>query len=193
MNVRRALILLILAGCATTDPVARVQAYRDAHVRGDVDAESRFLAPDARMWYETREGDGEPLVAGRSGRYAHWDDYFHSSSTLTDWTVDGDAVTAVVHEINDFYRLLDWTAKPYRMTWWLDAGGRITGALVKSLPGKAPSRMEEFKAWAKEHAPEELEYLMPAGRIDPTGDRPERFETLLLRWRAAAGLPPVDR
>jgi len=33
---------------------------------------------------------------------------------------------------------------------------------------------------------------MPGGRIDPTGDRPERFHAILLAWRKAAGLPPIE-
>jgi hypothetical protein len=183
-------VLAVLIGCASVRPVQRVQDYRAAHERGDKTAEASFLAPDARIWFEKREGEGDPLTAEGGGRYAHWDEYFHSSSTATDWQPTGNQVSATIHETNDFYRLLDWTPKPYRMTWWLDERGRITGALVQSLPGKASSRMEEFREWAKANAAGELEYLMPGGRIDPTGDRAERFAKLLTRWRAAAGLPP---
>lgn len=168
--------------------VERVRAYRAAHERGDVAAEQAFLAPGARMFYEERKGEGEPLTAGRSGRYAHWDEFFHSTATLTDWKEEGDTVSATVHEINDFYRLLDWTPKPYRMTWRFDANGRITDALVQSLPGESKSRMKELQEWARANRPDELAYLMPNGRIDPTADRAERFKKLLLEWRAAAGL-----
>lgn len=192
VTARSAPLLLLLGwtlACATTlSNVERVKAYRAAHDRGDVAAEAAFLAPDARMFFEERKGDGEPLAAGRSGRYAHWDEFFRSQSTLTDWTEDGNAVSATVHENNDFYRLLDWTPRPYRMSWWLDANGRITAAMVQSIPGETKSRMSEFRAWAQEHHPGELAYLMPNGRIDPTGDRAERFKTILLEWRKAAGL-----
>ncbi|HEX3110025.1 MAG TPA: hypothetical protein VHU41_13105, partial [Thermoanaerobaculia bacterium] len=57
------------------------------------------------------------------------------------------------------------------------------------LPGKETSRMEEFRAWAAVHDPTELEYLMPKGKLDPTGDRPERWKALLVRWREAVRLP----
>ena len=64
---------------------------------------------------EKKEGAGEPY--GRpGGRYEHWDRYFHSRSTMTDWQERGGAVSALVHETNDFYRLLDWQPVPYRMT-----------------------------------------------------------------------------
>lgn len=164
----------------------RVQAYRAAHERGDVSAEAAFLAPDAKMFYEERTGAGDALTAGRSGRYAHWDEFFHSTSTLTEWMEEGNAVTATVYETNDFYQLLDWKPKPYRMTWRFDANGHITDALVQSLPGEATrGRLNEFQEWARANHPEELEYLMPNGRIDPTGDRAERFKKILTEWRAA--------
>ena len=33
---------------------------------------------------------------------------------------------------------------------------------------------------------------MPGGRFDPTGDRAQRFGAILMEWRKAAGLPPID-
>lgn len=176
-------LLLMTCACATNRQIRQVQAYRAANARHDIEAQTALLAPDARMWYEERKGDGEPLRPGGGGRYAHWDAFFHSTSTLTDWKVEGNAVSTIVHETNDFYGLLDWTPVPYRMTWWLDQNGKITGAMVQSLPGKPTSRLPEFREWAATHHPEELEYLMPKGHLDPTGDHAERMQRLLLEWR----------
>ncbi|HEX3580646.1 MAG TPA: hypothetical protein VH087_02710 [Thermoanaerobaculia bacterium] len=89
-----------------------------------------------------------------------------------------------VHETNDFYRLLDWKTVPYPITWWLDANGRVTGAMVHSLPGKPTSRLPEFREWTAAHHPEEFEYLTPKGHLDPTGDRAERMGRLLMQWRS---------
>jgi hypothetical protein len=179
-----ALLVLLFAACASQRPIAVVQAYREAHVRGDIDAERRYLASNARIWYEQRTGDGDPLTAGKSGRYAHWDDFFHSRATLRDWSVNDNAVSATVSETNDFYELLEWHPVPYRMTWWVDRDGKIAGALVQSLPGKASSRLAEFRDWAQAHHPQELEYLMPGGKLDPTGDRAERWKAILTEWRS---------
>lgn len=185
--MRRPIVtLLIAAACASSSSVSikHVQAYRAASARGD--DLSPYLAPGARMWYDTKEGEGEPLKKGQ-GSYAHWDHYFGSTSTLTDWQVHDGAVSAVVHETNAFYRLLDWTPAPYRMTWWLDAEGRIREALLTAIPGHdTKGRLAEFQAWAREHHPDELDYLMPKGRIDPKGDRAERFAALLKEWRAGS-------
>jgi len=182
--------LSLATACASSSPLDRVQAYRAAVSSGaDV---SHFLAPDARMWYGKKEGAGEPLSNG-TGSYAHWDHYFGSKATLTDWQVTNGAVTAIVHETNGFYRLLDWQPDPYRMTWWLDDQGRIREALLTSIPGVGgKGRLAEFRAWAREHHPTELDYLMPNGHIDPKADRAERFAALLREWRLAAGLPAVE-
>ena len=180
---------LLLAFCANDRLIHRVKAYHNARAADDVAAEAAFLSPDARTWYESRTGEGEPLKPGRSGRYAHWDAFFHSKPVLSDWVVRGREVTATVHETNDFYRLLDWKPNPYQMTWWFDDQDRISGVMIRSLPGKETSRLQEFRAWATLHQPAELEYLMPKGKLDPTGDRAERFKALLVEWRAAAGLP----
>jgi hypothetical protein len=186
---RLLLALLFAAACTSTSPVDRVQAYRAAVARGaDV---SPFLDPGARMWYDKKEGAGE-VLSGGAGSYAHWDHYFGSKATLTDWQVNDGAVSAVVHETNGFYRLLEWEPDPYRMTWWLDDKGRIREALLTSIPGGGgKGRLAEFRAWAREHHPAELDYLMPNGHIDPKADRAERFAALLREWRSAAGLPPV--
>ena len=43
--------------------------------------------------------------------------------------------------------------------------------------------MKEFKEWARANHPDELAYLMPKDRLDPTGDRPERWRVMLDEWR----------
>jgi hypothetical protein len=96
------------------------------------------------------------------------------------------------HETNDFYRLTEWTPKPLAFTLWIDDQGRISGFLFHAQgEGKDPSHFGELRAWASANRPGELAYLMPKGRIDPSGDRPARWRTLAIEWRKAAGLPEV--
>src|SRR6478672_511761 len=107
MRKRLILLMLIVAGCASQPLVRRVQAFRDAKERHDLATAQSFIAPGARQWYETKEGPGEPYTLG-SGRWDHWDKYFHSRNVLTDWKVEGRSVTATAHETNDFMQMLDW-------------------------------------------------------------------------------------
>jgi hypothetical protein len=181
--MRKALWFFLLASmsCASQPLVRRVQEFRDARDRGDFTSAQAYIAPGARLWYEEKKGDGEAYVL-RGGSWDHWDTYFHGRNRLTDWRTTGRSVTATAYETNDFMQLLEWQAPPYTITWWFNKENRISGVLIKG-GGKARSRLEEFREWARKNHPEELEYLMPKGRLDPTGDRPERWHTILEEWR----------
>ena len=200
---RRSLVRLVVVataafsieslGRAATDRIRIVQQFRQAREKGDLATARSYLAPDARIWFdqEQRTGAGAPWTL-EPDDWDRWDRFFHSRTEYTDWQDLGDRVTAVGHETNDFYRLTEWTPKPLAFTWWLDDDGRISGFLFHAQgEGKDPSRFDELKAWASANRPDELAYLMPKGRIDPSGDRPARWRALAIEWRKAAGLPEV--
>jgi hypothetical protein len=150
-----------------------------------------MLAPDARSWFDERTGPGDPYAL--EGRWSGWDAYFHTKNTYSEWTQGRDSVTASGEEMNDFYRLIERSPTRFRATWWLDAPGRIAGFLYEPRGAVVPGdRFAEAKDWARREKPSELEYLMPNGRIDPSGDRPQRFRALLEEWRRAAKLPALD-
>ena len=177
-----AVMLLILTACASDRQIRRVQDFRAAKERGDMATAQTFVAPDARLWFETKTGEGEPYTV-TGGSWQHWDEYFRSRNTMTNWRREGNAVTADVVETNDFMQMLEYKPAPYTMTWWLDDQGRVTSVLIKSNPAKTVSRMSEFKEWARVHHPDELVYLMPNDRLDPKGDRPERWTKILEEWK----------
>jgi hypothetical protein len=190
-----AVSVAVRAAEAHPDPVQTVQRFREAREKGDLAQARSFLAPDARIWFdmEVRKGPGKPWTL-EPEPWEAWDRYFHSHSDLQDWKHDAGRVTAVGHEMNDFYRLLDWKPKPLLLTWWLNPAGKITGFMFHAIPGAPPAqnRLDEFETWAKKADPAELSYLMPEGRIDPSGDRPTRWRRILVEWRKAAGLPEVS-
>ena len=171
--------------------IAKVQEFLAARKRGDEAAAGALMAPDARIWWEEKKGPGEPWTLG--GKWSGWDAYFHSKSEYSDWREGRDSVTASGVEMNDFYRLIERSPQKFRATWWLDSSGKISGFLFEPRGAVVPGdRFDEFKAWARKEKPAELEYLMPGGHFDPTGDRPRRFEAILVEWRKASGLPPVE-
>jgi imidazolonepropionase-like amidohydrolase len=171
--------------------IAAVKAFVAAKERGDRAAAQALLAPDARSWFDERKGDGDPY--GLDGRWSGWDAFFRTKNTYSDWTQGRDSVTASGEEMNDFYRLVERSPTRFRATWWLDSSGHIHGFLYEPRGAVMPGdRFGEFKEWARREKPAELDDLMPNGRIDPTGDRPQRFRSLLEAWRRAAKLPAVD-
>ena len=169
--------------------VLKVKEFRAVREK-DPQAAQAFLADDPRVWYEKKEGAGQAWRFD-SDPWVHWDKFFKSQSTDKDWRVEGRAVSVVAVESNDFYRLIERAPSPIRLTWFFNEAGKLSGFLVQSMSKGQADRLDEFSKWAREHHPTELDYLMPKGRINPEGDRAERWQALLIKWRAAAGLPPI--
>ena len=171
--------------------IAEVQELMAARQKRDEAVAHSLMTSDPRIWFDKRSGPGEPW--GLAGRWTHWDEYFHTKNDYSGFREAGDTVTADGVEINDFYRLIDRPPQKFRGTWWIDDAGKVSGFLYepRGSTQMEEDRFDQFKAWARQAKPAELEYLMPGGRIDPTGDRPERFHALLVEWRQAAGLPPI--
>lgn len=185
-------------GCARDNRLVTIDAYRDARAAGEYEAAEAYLGEDPRVWFEQREGPGAPLVLG-GGRWASWDDHFRSASTAGEWHLEDDRAWAIVTETNDYYRLTGRAFGRYRHTYFFDRDGRIVGSMVSAAPDAiephevalTTSRFDEFEQWAQTHEPEEFAYLVPDGRLDPTGDRPPRMRALLNAWRIDIGLEPI--
>lgn len=176
---------------ASNPLVATVLRYRDAKRRNDRDAQRATLATDARMWFETRDGQGSKLDAESDGDpWAGWDRFFRSEGILEAAVVTARSVRATVSETNDWYRLVDRPPSRYYMTYDFDEGGRISGVLVHSIPGepKPHDRVDEFKTWARANRPGLLEKLMPDGKLDPALEKAKQWKVSLFEWRRAAGL-----
>lgn len=201
LTVLLVFILLPTATFASNDlsPSAMInmaESYRDARDSGDYEEARSYLAPDARMWYEEKRGEGRPIVLGH-GPYDRWDQHFESETSLGPWMSDSDSVWTTVTEQNDYYRLLEREdTTRYRLTFYFNDDGLISGYLVSAadangLNSPRIDRYREFAEWAREHYPDEWEYLRPDGNFDPTGDRAERTRELLNKWREAVGLEPI--
>jgi len=183
-----------LAGLAADHRIETVKKFQAARERGDFEAARALLAPDPRIWFDMdeRKGPGESWSL-ESGDWDRWDHFFHRKITYSDWKRQGDHVTAIGRETNDYYRLLDWEPRPLALTWWFDSSGKISGFMFHAVrDAPTHSRLKEFEAWAKKNRPQEIRYLKPKGRIDPSKDRPERWLALLIEWRNAAGLPEIS-
>jgi len=174
--------------------VARAQEFRALVERGEHAAARRMMAPDARRWWEERDGDGQPWRIGpeNPGPWAAWDEHFRSKREVVEWKEGSGVATAVTRETNDYFRLLERGWVTNEITYFFDDRGRIDGLLIRAVGERPPGRTDEFVAWAKAHDPGELAALMPEGEIDPSGDHPERFRRLLDRWREASRLETIE-
>ena len=174
--------------------IDRLESFLAARRAGNLARARGHLGPDPRVRYGEDAGPGAPWSL-EGGRWRDWDAHFRGESRREgEWHVEGDDVWADMFETNDYYRLTERGGGWWRATYTFDAEHRIVGLRVSAAPGRAKpaGRADEFAAWALAHRPEEAEYLMPGGSIDPTGDRAPRMRALLDEWRAAVGLPPLS-
>jgi len=173
--------------------VGEAQKFRDFVNSGNYPAARAMMASDARRWFEQRQGTGQPwqIEPGQTGPWAGWDDYFKSQKVEVGWRSEDRTAILTVRETNDYFQLLDrgWTTN--EIVYHFDLAGKVEGMVIRAVGDRPPGRTEDFKRWAREHEPDELDYLMPGGEVNPEGDRPIRFRGLLNRWRLATGLPPL--
>lgn len=202
MRTRCLLPLFLVLGCSTPEVAADhddahvllVEEFRSARARGDLDAARAMMSTDPRLWYDSKEGEGSPWTMG-GGRWSAWDEHFRGVTEREGaWHVEGDRVWADMVETNEYYELTEAPSRRmWRGTYFIDDADKIAGFMVSAVPGvsRAPGRADEFKAWAREHHPDEAEYLMPGGKLDPTEDRAPRMRALLNEWRLSVGLQPI--
>ena len=179
---------LACGGCVSP-LIANLDAFRAAKKRGDYAEAGKYLAEDARIWFDKKEGSGSPYSA-KGGPYKGWDREFNSSSTREQERTDNRTVSYISTEMNDFYRLIERQPTPARVTWYFDEDQRITGMLYQGLgrerPGP-PDRQGEFEQWAAKRYPGLLD--SPEMKIP---NNPKRWRELLVEWRDDVGLPPID-
>ena len=188
VTIAAVLVGLSLCGGCLHPLERRLTDYRAAKKRGDYETAAKYLAQDARIWFDKKEGPGHPLRA-RGGPYKDWDKEFRAVSTRRNVRVQGRTVTYISSEINDFYRLIERVPMDARVTYFFDEENKITGMLYAGLSPKSkrpPDRKSEFEAWTAKHYP---------GLLDSEDMKiprnPKRWRELLVEWREDAGLPPI--
>ncbi len=184
--------LSVVAVAAETHPlVEKVFRFRDAREVDPAAAAKEFYAADSRIWYEKKEGRGRQRGPEGTGPWAVWDKYFRGETSPQEHRVEGRTVTLIILENNEFYRLIEQSPKRVNITYYFDENDRVAGTLVASGE-TSPNRFEEAVAWAREHHPEEVQALMPEGRIVPSLENARRWRRLLNAWRETVGLPVVE-
>ena len=181
-------LLLLATGCALPN-IKTLDAYRFAKKSGDYAKASTFLADDARIWFEKKEGPGNRLTA-KGGPYKDWDKEFRSTSRRETVRARGNAVTYISYETNDYFRLIERQPSPARVTYYFDGEGRIEGMLYQGLSTKEarpPDRGDEFRRWADQKYPGLLD--SPEMEIP---NQPKRWRALLVEWRREVGLPAIE-
>jgi hypothetical protein len=185
-----------IVSAAIIDPLER--RVRDFHAHRDEPGVARdFFAPRSRIWFERREGEGVVRAADGAGPWSAWDRELRARSRTSDFEVDAAArrVTFLLHETNDYGRLLERAPSIVRITYWFDDADQVSGTLVEGVPPTDPTaagRLDEFLEWATANRAETLAAIRPSGRIEPSAVAARRWREILLDWRRSTYEPAID-
>jgi hypothetical protein len=176
--------LFCLSACATTPGGKARRAVQQYLAAQTLDEASALLAPDYRIWFGERSGEGKDRAAALE--MLRWDFALNPYRRLDELTVGDDGtVTIRVHEENDLSRLIAYPGWNATSTFTVNAQGLITSQLYVPDPGRPDWHpyLEPALVWLRANRPEALERVYPDGRVIQTGDTARQWVALLKAWR----------
>jgi hypothetical protein len=177
---------IVVSSCASAahhDSIAVVQSYLSSKTR---DEAVSFFAPDYRLWFGKRSGDG--IDRAHVAKMLEWDYALNARHRIDTITAHGAEVTAQVHEDNDFSRLIGFPGWDASSTFVVDEEGRIVSQLY--VPTGATDwrpYLDRPLEWIREHYPDALPRIFPDGKLVQTAESAREWVALLREWRAATG------
>lgn len=115
-----------------------------------------------------------------------WDKAVSGSVTFGNLQVEGDTVSAIFTEKNEFFRLLGIDSLQAEVTYTFNENGKLIKQTYTPLPIQ-PDFQQPLQAvidWAKKNRPEELEAIYPNGQMVFNEKMGRRWVALLKEWEA---------
>lgn len=177
--------VILISACATTHEGRIRRAVERYLTAATLDEASALLAPEYRIWFGERSGDGIEREAFID--MLRWDFALHPYHRIDELTVRDGTVVARIHEENDFSRLIGFPGWNATSTFTVDANGRITSQHYVPDPAQADWRpyLEPALAWIRENRPDALPRIYRDGRLVRTAESAREWVTLLKLWRQA--------
>lgn len=162
----------------------RFDAYMQAVNRGDAEAclallHDEYVFHDEGWTFTLRKADMRDTF--------EWDAATHAQVMYDNLLVNGDQVSGLFTETNDFYTLLGIPQKRFRIIYTFERG-LIKDHVFTYVPNGTPSipkALEPVLPWAAHHHADELAAIYPNEQFSYTGDMGRRWIALLQKWRAA--------
>ena len=171
----------VTAGCLK----CQVKGYVEALNAHDVDKALSYLADELRFVTEDMEETlDRTTVRGMLG----WDVATQSTVSYEELESEGDTVTALFTERNDFFALLGIPERRYQATFRFE-GENIASLHIEPAGDDAPSldeALEPVLTWASTRHGDVLAQIYPNGSLVFSEDSARKWLELLRAWRAGA-------
>ena len=179
--------MAVLTGCAAGPLAQAPGALTDVQERNKRTLQ-QYLSADSP------EAAERVLSPTYRPRLLAWDTSLHPHRTVSLLAVNEDAAIAVIHEDNDFSRLIGHPGWDGTLTVLFNPDGAITATHFTPTPGKNPSwgpYMDAAMPWLREHRAAELEVVFPDHHLRQDAEGARTWARILREWRAATGRAPV--
>lgn len=118
-----------------------------------------------------------------------WDKGVNGKVKYQNLEVDGNSITGLFTERNDFFRLIGIDELKSENTYVFSPSGLIIKQTYEMLPDQ-PSFQEKMQPaveWARKNKPEELKEIYPHDQIQYSREMGRRWVVLLAEWRKVTG------
>lgn len=181
-------LVIGLLGCnGAFSPEVTVQDYKRAFNSHSVDSlmslysdDVVFMIPDLMM-----NLSGITNLRG----VAEYDSVLNTTMMLSDLSVTGDTVFCSIEETNDWMKLVGISSAFYHNAMFVVKEGKVThieADVSDSSLSDFRNVLGSFLHWAKQHHPNELELLMPAGIFQFSAASAMLFIDLLREWKSSS-------
>lgn len=98
-------LIILFASCGTNRKT-NVEVIKEFILAREIKDSATYMAivsPDMKVWYEEKKGAGNKW--NPNSAWAKWDEYFKPIKTYGEFVTDSNAVSVVVTETNNFFKL----------------------------------------------------------------------------------------
>jgi hypothetical protein len=160
------------------------EAYIEAINNHKIEKSLSFLSDDFQLHFA-----GSDFSIDKNGMIdvLGWDKGVNGKVSCKNLVVEGDSITGIFTERNDFFKLIGIRELKSKNTYTFDESSLIEKQVYTPLP-EQPSFQEKIQpavTWARKNRPGELEEIYPNNQIQFNEEMAGRWMALLKEWKKA--------
>jgi hypothetical protein len=176
-------VSVVPADAGETCLKCRVKGFVKAHIDRDLDRALSYVTDDFTLHR------GDPDLALDRAAFASMLEWEFATGTrlmYEELAWEGDTVTAVFRETNEFYPMVGLKGRKYNFTFRF-AGDDIHELTVEPVACGCPTleeKMDGFLQWARKNRESEIDRVYSGGRFTYDRESAEAWMELLREWRS---------
>ena len=180
--------MIIIVNCSSTNQSEIMKRKFESHVAvlndHDIEKALSFLSDDFHLHFTDYD-----FIIDKKGivNVFGWDKGVNGRVSYKNLVVEGDSITGLFTEQNDFFKLVGIDELKAKITYTFDKSGLIVKQSYTPLPDQ-PSFQEKMQPaieWARENRPDEITEIYHQNQMQFNQEMGERWVALLKEWKKA--------